>query len=346
MPLEEGLTEFARDMPGQPGKLAKMLGERMSAGESLPQILASEPDRFPPVWRAVVEAGLKSGQLAAAWNRCPPPPAAWPNAAGWCGAALLYPLIVVAVAYGVFVFQVTRLAPVMSQACAGFDGAANSFLNGLVWLGDTVLWWAILVPAAVALFLGLWWRRTGARFGPRGRGARPDGRFSASSRFPRDPPVAPRRADGRVRRDPLLAGQAAWPSGGGGPGGRNRPGPRIRMPRGRSRIVSARRCGSPPRRPAAGVPPLLGWLLVTGVQRPNWVRCFPAGRILSGEGGPHGNVDRGVPADRTHGCSWAEPRRSWKRLFTFTPIWKLLMTWECRHRSRHAPRDEATSRGA
>ena len=38
------------------------------------------------------------------------------------GAALLYPLIVVAVAYGVFVFQVTRLAPVMSQACGGFDG--------------------------------------------------------------------------------------------------------------------------------------------------------------------------------------------------------------------------------
>ena len=66
VPLEEGLTEFARDMPGQPGKLAKMLGERMSAGESLPHILASEPDQFPPVWRAVVEAGLKSGQLAAA----------------------------------------------------------------------------------------------------------------------------------------------------------------------------------------------------------------------------------------------------------------------------------------
>ena len=34
VPLEEGLTEFARDMPGQPGKLAKMLGERMSAGKA------------------------------------------------------------------------------------------------------------------------------------------------------------------------------------------------------------------------------------------------------------------------------------------------------------------------
>ena len=114
-------------MPGQPGKLAKMLGERMSAGESLPQILASEPDRFPPVWRAVVEAGLKSGQLAAALELMSTTARRVAETRRLVGAALLYPLIVVAVAYGVFVFQVTRLAPVMSRAYVDLAVATNSF---------------------------------------------------------------------------------------------------------------------------------------------------------------------------------------------------------------------------
>ena len=66
VPLERGLETLGADLPGRPGRLAEMLASRMDAGESLSQILADEDQRFPPVWRAVVEAGLRSGHLAAA----------------------------------------------------------------------------------------------------------------------------------------------------------------------------------------------------------------------------------------------------------------------------------------
>ena len=66
VPLEQGLGALGGELPGQPGKLAQLLASRMDAGESLSRILADEDQRFPPVWRAVVEAGIRSGHLAAA----------------------------------------------------------------------------------------------------------------------------------------------------------------------------------------------------------------------------------------------------------------------------------------
>ena len=66
VPLERGLAALGGELPGRPGKLAERLASRMDAGENLSQILADEDERFPPVWRAVVEAGLRSGHLAAA----------------------------------------------------------------------------------------------------------------------------------------------------------------------------------------------------------------------------------------------------------------------------------------
>ena len=51
VPLEQGLTELGRDMPGRLGEIAAELGQRMGGGETLPQILAADEHRFPPVWR-------------------------------------------------------------------------------------------------------------------------------------------------------------------------------------------------------------------------------------------------------------------------------------------------------
>ncbi len=66
VPLEQGLEALGGELPGRSGELATLLASRMDAGEGLPQILADEDERFPPVWRAVVEAGFGSGHLCAA----------------------------------------------------------------------------------------------------------------------------------------------------------------------------------------------------------------------------------------------------------------------------------------
>src|SRR3954468_5174792 len=66
MPLERGLRAAGRDLSGKLGRVTSSLGERMGGGQSLPGALAAEGDRFPKVYRAVVEAGVRSGRLASA----------------------------------------------------------------------------------------------------------------------------------------------------------------------------------------------------------------------------------------------------------------------------------------
>ena len=66
IPLEKGLTQLGREAPGRLGLLASRLADRMNAGESLGEILEKDKTTFPPVWRSVVLAGIRSNHLAAA----------------------------------------------------------------------------------------------------------------------------------------------------------------------------------------------------------------------------------------------------------------------------------------
>src|SRR5688572_24004919 len=66
VPLERGLSQFGRDASGRRGELARDLAERLEKGESLPQAIAASKQQFPPLYAAVVQAGLKSGRLAVA----------------------------------------------------------------------------------------------------------------------------------------------------------------------------------------------------------------------------------------------------------------------------------------
>ena len=66
MPLERGLLDLGRDVPGRLGAMTTALGERMSRGEGLAEAIAAQGDRLPPMYRAVVEAGIRSGRLPVA----------------------------------------------------------------------------------------------------------------------------------------------------------------------------------------------------------------------------------------------------------------------------------------
>jgi general secretion pathway protein F len=66
VPLDAGMADLGYDLPGKLGGLASQIGERLNRGESLPQILADDSRALPTVWRAVVESGLRSGDLPAA----------------------------------------------------------------------------------------------------------------------------------------------------------------------------------------------------------------------------------------------------------------------------------------
>ena len=161
VPLEQGLAALGGDLPGRPGKLAELLASRMDAGESLSQILADEQQRFPPVWRAVVEAGVRSGHLAAALESLSSTARRIAELRKLLGAGFIYPIVVVTLAYALFVLLVVWLAPLTLQAHQDLTESSDAVLAALDWLGRTAWWWAIPLPVAAVTLLGAWWRRSG-----------------------------------------------------------------------------------------------------------------------------------------------------------------------------------------
>lgn len=64
MPMEQGLRLIAKDLKG--GKLSSTIhrvADELSAGKSLPDAFASNKGAFPPLYGAVLEAGVRSGNL-------------------------------------------------------------------------------------------------------------------------------------------------------------------------------------------------------------------------------------------------------------------------------------------
>lgn len=161
VPLEQGLTQLARDLPGRMGAVAKQLGDRLAAGESLEQVLGSEGSLFPPVWRAVVAAGVRSGHLAAALEGLSKTGRRISEMRRAVGMALIYPLIVAAVAYGLFVLTVTQLAPMVSFAVKDATRTTDPLLAKMVWLGETAPSWAVWPPLIVLVALAVAWYRSG-----------------------------------------------------------------------------------------------------------------------------------------------------------------------------------------
>ena len=173
VPLEQGLGALGGELPGQPGRLAQLLASRMNAGESLSQILADEDQRFPPVWRAVVEAGIRSGQLAGALESLSLTARRTAELRKLVGAGILYPLVVVTLAYVLFVFLVTWLAPVTLTAFDSLQLDSGAVLAQLDWLGRMAAWWVIPVPLVAAVLLGRSWRRSGRMLWAKSGTARP-----------------------------------------------------------------------------------------------------------------------------------------------------------------------------
>jgi general secretion pathway protein F len=113
VPLVEGLRAASRDMSGRLAKLATQLSERLEAGESLDQALSDTGGDFSPVYRAVVAVGVRSGRLAAALESISRTARRLVEIRRVMLASLIYPLAVLMVASVLFVFTISRTAPIV-----------------------------------------------------------------------------------------------------------------------------------------------------------------------------------------------------------------------------------------
>ena len=159
VPLEMGLRELGEDRAGVLGRSAARLAARLSQGESLPEALGREEIGLPRSYRVIVETGLRAGRLTAAlegvskmaWNMA--------ELRRRIGLAMVYPLIVLMLAYGLFLLLCTQLLPRMKRLFDDLGFHAEAY-RWLVKIGQEAWWWGWIVPAVVVALI-LWWRRSG-----------------------------------------------------------------------------------------------------------------------------------------------------------------------------------------
>lgn len=164
LPLEPGLTGARRDLRGRLGRVVDRLSTRLGSGESLPEALEAERDAIPPVYRAVVEAGLLSGRPASALEGLADYVRRYLETRRVLGLALMYPLVVLLLAYALFVGFVTFVAPRFVEAFESLRVPGRGGVALLARLGELAPYWAPILPAIVAILIVGWWSsgRSGA----------------------------------------------------------------------------------------------------------------------------------------------------------------------------------------
>lgn len=153
IPLELGLRRLSDSVAGRLGALADRLVIRMESGQSLPQAIAQEGDLVSPLYAAVVEAGLRSNRLSEAMESLVSFGRVLQDVQRRVRLALLYPLIVAAMAYGLLVIFVVIVLPAVLQMWDIFSELRGWLLPLCYRLQQMAWWWVPLLPVLFYLSL-------------------------------------------------------------------------------------------------------------------------------------------------------------------------------------------------
>jgi type II secretory pathway component PulF len=160
VPLEAAFVDLGKDLPGRLGRIAAGLAERTSRGQPLAEALADRAARLPPVYRAVVEAGVKSGRLPAALDSLATTARRLAEARRHAAAAAVYPVVVLTLASGLLAVFCAVVAPRLAEMFDAFGVPGRGAMQLLADLGRSAAWWGWAVPLAVLVAGGVWLLRS------------------------------------------------------------------------------------------------------------------------------------------------------------------------------------------
>ncbi len=151
IPLELGLDpSFSKRLGG----LTQRLRDRMEQGKSLPEALSDEDEHVPPIYRAIVEAGLKAGRLPEALESLSEFSQALLELKQRIALAFVYPAIVLGVAYGLFVAFVAAVVPRLEDVYRQLQLPQHEWMSLLRGLHEMVhIWGPGVFLAACVLML-------------------------------------------------------------------------------------------------------------------------------------------------------------------------------------------------
>lgn len=159
--LERGLLSVRGDLSGRLQKLVDAVAQRLKRGESLAQAVSSPEVGLPPLYRAVVEAGLRGGNLAVALEQMSATTRRVAQLRRLVGASMTYPALVVIVACALMGFvgpvwgRVLQVSQVVHDVSLG--ATSTRILDTLQHAG----WFLAALPVALLIGALLWWWATG-----------------------------------------------------------------------------------------------------------------------------------------------------------------------------------------
>jgi general secretion pathway protein F len=156
VPLELGLRGFRSGVRGQLAQVTDKLAQNLVGGSSLSEALEAEGEAFPPVYRAVIQAGLKIGRLPEAVEALTGYAQSMLDIRRRIGQAFVYPLCVLTLAYLLFVGFLAVFVPELTETYELFRIERGFLIVGLTWLSETLPYWAAVPPILLVLAL-VWW---------------------------------------------------------------------------------------------------------------------------------------------------------------------------------------------
>ncbi len=169
VPLELGLSSWSRDLSGPLRSTVARLGESVSRGRSLDDALADDSLKIPPVYRAVVTAGLRSGRLPAALESLAESARRIQQLQSAVVLAMIYPLLLVTLAYSLLLLLLVIVLPAFVTV---YEARPPEYLVGLAGAGklatagipipatDRAVPFATLPPLLLWVVVVIWWLRS------------------------------------------------------------------------------------------------------------------------------------------------------------------------------------------
>ena len=163
VPLERGLLAASADYRGRLGAALKTIADRLAAGEPLPDAVARATQAMPAVCRAVLAAGVRSGRLADALQGLSRIGQAQIDVRRTVALALFYPVMVLILAYGLFLVGLVELFPRFAAASESLGLDQSRVVVVGERLGRTMPYWGPILPLVLVALGGVWWLAGRAR---------------------------------------------------------------------------------------------------------------------------------------------------------------------------------------
>ena len=164
LPLVQSLRSVSEQTTSKPLKivLAKIIAD-VEAGSTLSDAMARHPQTFNQVYISLIAAGEASGTLDKALERLAIQQEKDADLASKIRGAMVYPLIVLLVMFGVLGFMLVKVLPQVKELYTSLPGANLPLVTQILLAISSFIihqWYIVLIILGLLVFFGMRWART------------------------------------------------------------------------------------------------------------------------------------------------------------------------------------------